>query len=147
MLFTAAFLLTLSAQASQVLGRAISMNPQYSAKAALMRRQTDWATLLGPILTPRSGQVTNINVSILTFADEVIDISNVAIVGNVIDGNVVCTNNVQPGSEIVIGNVPSDQQAGGIVNINVSLVTFQDEVVDFSNVAIFGDVASTECGD
>ncbi|KAF2223293.1 hypothetical protein BDZ85DRAFT_107162 [Elsinoe ampelina] len=146
MLFPAITILALSNQVSRVLARTITINSTLAAgDDSILKRQTDWSTLLGPILTPSDSRVVNIDVSIVTFNDEVVDMSNVAIFGNVVDGNVVCTNTVEAGDEIVVGEVPSAQQVGGITSITVSLLTFVDEVVDISNVAIFGDVTATDC--
>ncbi|OHW97556.1 ec81 protein [Colletotrichum incanum] len=90
-----------------------------------------------------TGQIDSISVSLVTFADEVIDISGISFFGNINDGLVDCTVESETGNAALIGPVPVS--GNGLRQINLSLVTFADEVIDFSNIAIFGDVNDSGC--
>ncbi|KAK2731405.1 hypothetical protein CKAH01_09053 [Colletotrichum kahawae] len=107
-------------------------------------RQSSSLSLLGPInLGIPSIDISSISISLVTFADEVIDISGISIFGNVNDGTVNCTSTTDETDASVVG--PVSVPAEGATQINLSLITFGDEVVDFSNVAIFGDVNDVGC--
>ncbi|TQN65963.1 hypothetical protein CSHISOI_09459 [Colletotrichum shisoi] len=120
---------------SYVLGVVVGFSPS--------RRQASNSTL-GPIhLGIPTSQIASISVSLITFSDEVFDISGISIFGNVNDGSVNCTAESGTGSDALVGPVPIPGE--GSRQINLSLITFADEVVDFSNVAVFGDVNDVGC--
>ncbi|KAJ0156891.1 hypothetical protein CTA2_12743 [Colletotrichum tanaceti] len=107
------------------------------------RQASNW--ILGPInLGISTGQIGSISISLVTFSDEVIDISGISIFGNVNDGGSVnCTAESDTGNGALVGPVPIP--AEGSRQISLSLVTFADEVIDFSNVSVFGDVNDAGC--
>ncbi|KAH9226483.1 hypothetical protein K456DRAFT_1850423 [Colletotrichum gloeosporioides 23] len=112
--------------------------------SSVTTRQSPSLSLIGPInLGIPSIDISSISISLVTFADEVIDISGISIFGNVNDGTVNCTANTDETDTAVVG--PVSVPAEGATQINLSLITFGDEVIDFSNVAIFGDVNDVGC--
>ncbi|KAF6823690.1 hypothetical protein CMUS01_10575 [Colletotrichum musicola] len=110
----------------------------------LENRQTVTPSLLGPVnLGLPSTQIDSINISLVTVTDEVFDISGISIFGNVNDGSMNCTAEAEASDAAVLG--PVALPAGGTRRINLSLITFGDEVFDISNIAIFGDVSDGGC--
>ncbi|TDZ34559.1 hypothetical protein C8035_v010794 [Colletotrichum spinosum] len=107
-------------------------------------RQTVSQSLLGPVvINLPSIQIDSISISLVTFADEVIDISGISIFGNVNDGTMNCTSATESGDAAVLGPVSVGEAT--VREINLSLLTFGDEVIDISNIAIFGDVNDVGC--
>ncbi|KZL87203.1 fad dependent oxidoreductase superfamily [Colletotrichum incanum] len=61
-------------------------------------------SILGPInIGMSTGQIDSISVSLVTFADEVIDISGISFFGNINDGLVDCTVESETGNAALIG--------------------------------------------
>lgn len=115
-----------------------------SSGQKLGNRQTVTPSLLGPVnLGVPSTQIDSISISLITFADEVFDISGISIFGNVNDGSMNCTAETEAADAAVLG--PVTLPAEGAREINLSLITFGDEVFDISNIAIFGDVNDGGC--
>ncbi|KAH9216577.1 hypothetical protein DL95DRAFT_460165 [Leptodontidium sp. 2 PMI_412] len=90
-----------------------------------------------PIRHPQPSN-REINISLITFQDEVFDISNISIFGTVNDGSVNCTSpEPEAGDEVLVG--PARVEQSVVVNVDtitVSLITFGDEVFDISNISI-----------
>ncbi|KAL5326631.1 hypothetical protein ACEPPN_004318 [Leptodophora sp. 'Broadleaf-Isolate-01'] len=82
--------------------------------------------------------IREINISLITFQDEVFDISNISIFGTVNDGSVNCTSpEPEAGDEVLVGPARVEQSVVfNVDTITVSLITFGDEVFDISNISI-----------
>ena len=123
--------------------------PSTSART-IQSRQVDLNTLFGPITLP-SVQISNINITLFNFGDEVFDISSISIFGDIND-NGDCSEaadapaqpETRPGGTVVLG--PASIPASiNITDIQVSLFNFQDEVFDISSISLFGDVNDGSC--
>ncbi|KAI9050173.1 hypothetical protein LZ554_006314 [Drepanopeziza brunnea f. sp. 'monogermtubi'] len=111
-----------------------------------MKRQSPGTLfdILGlPILTLNIQQT---NLSLVTFNDEVLDLSNISLFGTVNDGSFNCTPEAVVRARAVDRSVTSP--AGATINLGsltISLLTFSDEVIDISGISIFGDVNDNGC--
>lgn len=78
----------------------------------------------------------------INFADEVIDISNISIFGDVNDGSTNCTAEAESGDSTLPQPAPDSESVAGSPQGGV---TFGDEVVDISGISVFGDVNDVGC--
>lgn len=121
-----------------------------SASKALDTRQFNLGTLFGPITLPNI-QISNINLTLFNFGDEVFDISSISIFGDINDSG-DCSEaedspaqpETRPGGTVVLG--PAVLPAGiSITDIQATLINFQDEVFDISSISLFGDINDGGC--
>lgn len=105
------------------------------------RQENPNSVTMGPVEVPPGG-IRSASASLVTFADEVVDISNISIFGDVNDGNVNCTTaEAGPGDNALNRPVLTGEMDAG----SSSIVTFGDEVVDISGISVFGDVNDVGC--
>ncbi|KAH7076389.1 hypothetical protein BKA63DRAFT_564782 [Paraphoma chrysanthemicola] len=111
-------------------------------------RQVGSNTLFGPITLP-SIEVSNIQITLFNFGDEVFDISSISVFGDINDGG-DCEETEggdappTPGSEVVLGPVLVPGSIS-VTDIEVTFFNFADEVFDISSISIFGDINDGVC--
>lgn len=123
--------------------------PSTSTKT-IQSRQVGLGTLFGPITLP-SIQISNINLTLFNFGDEVFDISSISIFGDINDSgecnkaaDAPAEPETRPGSTVVLGpaSVPGSIS---VTDVQVTLFNFDDEVFDISSISMFGDINDGSC--
>ncbi|XP_014561953.1 hypothetical protein COCVIDRAFT_85246 [Bipolaris victoriae FI3] len=107
-------------------------------------------TLFGPFTLPQV-PLSNVALTLVNAQDEVFDISSISIFGDINDGNnctelpdAPATAANHQGQTVVFGPVNTSGMAS-ITNISLTLINFQDEVVDISSISVFGDINDGSC--
>ncbi|KAL0572819.1 hypothetical protein V5O48_009147 [Marasmius crinis-equi] len=107
--------------------------------------------LFGPFTFPRNANISNANIRLINFGDEVFDISSISIFGDINDGG--CEENenetiqeaAENGQQVVLGPASVPVDPSQIQNSQIELINFADEVFDISSITIFGDVNDGTC--
>ncbi|EKD19158.1 uncharacterized protein L3040_007269 [Drepanopeziza brunnea f. sp. 'multigermtubi'] len=141
----------------RILAIALSLTPCASALVTTTTRQFQPAldnmkrqspgTLSDILGLPISTlNIRETNLTLATFNDEVIDISNISLFGTVNDGSFNCTPEAIVRARAVDRSVTSPATATvNIGSLTITLLTFGDEVIDISGISIFGDVNDNGC--
>lgn len=105
-------------------------------------RQIELPALLGPVDLPTiPSNISNITVNIITFQDEIFDISSISVFGNINDGtNCSAETDNDEADSAILGPVILPSTTGNIRDISINVLTFGDEIFDISSISIFGDI-------